>query len=132
MSKAGRPKNKIAGQFSARTIEMMESPAYRALSIHAHRILSRLEIEHAYHGGNENGRLPVTYATSSNMAFAVTLSFQRYENYRHSDLFRSPSTAAPATPSGVAPIISGSPIAMSAMPSRPTNGSTSKAKRRPR
>src|SRR5262245_33441132 len=61
MSKAGRPKNRIAGQFSARTVEMLESHAYRVLSLHAHRILARLEIEHAHHGGSDNGRLPCTY-----------------------------------------------------------------------
>src|SRR5262249_28757775 len=44
-----------------RTIEMLESPAYQVLSLHAHRILARLEIEHAHHGGNDNGRLPCTY-----------------------------------------------------------------------
>jgi hypothetical protein len=56
-----RRKNRIAGQFSARTIEMMESPAFLALSLAGHRILDRLEIEMAHHGGNDNGRLPVTY-----------------------------------------------------------------------
>jgi DNA-binding transcriptional MocR family regulator len=61
MSKAGRRKNRIAGQFSARTIEMLESPAYRVLSLHAQRVLARLEIEHAHHAGNDNGRLPCTY-----------------------------------------------------------------------
>src|SRR5262249_5998815 len=29
--------------------------------LHAHRILARLEIEHAHHGGNDNRRLPCTY-----------------------------------------------------------------------
>jgi hypothetical protein len=53
--------NKIAGQFAPRLIEMLESPAYRALSGPAHRILARLEIEHGRHGGFENGRLPVTF-----------------------------------------------------------------------
>jgi hypothetical protein len=52
--------NKIAGQFAPRLIEMLESPAYRVLSGPAHRILSRLEIEHGHHGGHENGRLPVS------------------------------------------------------------------------
>jgi hypothetical protein len=52
--------NKISGQFSARTIAMMESPAFQVLSLSAHRILARLEIEHAHHGGNDNGELPVT------------------------------------------------------------------------
>jgi hypothetical protein len=54
-------KNKIAGQFSARTIAMMESPAFQVLSLSGHRVLNRLEIEHAHHGGNDNGKLPVTF-----------------------------------------------------------------------
>jgi len=61
MSKSYIRKNKIAGQFSARTIEMLESPAFQILSLGAHRALARLEIEHAHHGGNDNGRLPVTF-----------------------------------------------------------------------
>jgi hypothetical protein len=40
---------------------MLESPAYRVLSLSAHRILARLEIELAHHGGNDNGKLPTTY-----------------------------------------------------------------------
>jgi hypothetical protein len=56
-----RRRNKIAGQFSARLIEMLESPAYRVLSLSAHRVLARLEIELARHGGHDNGRLPVTF-----------------------------------------------------------------------
>jgi hypothetical protein len=42
-------------------IEMLESPAYRVLSLSAHRVISRIEVELAHHGGKENGRLPVTY-----------------------------------------------------------------------
>jgi hypothetical protein len=61
MSKSCRRKNKIAGQFSARTIEMMESPAFCTLSYSARRVLDRIEIEHAHHGGHDNGQLPVTY-----------------------------------------------------------------------
>jgi hypothetical protein len=53
--------NKISGQFSARLIEMLESPAYRVLSLSARRVLDRIEIEHAHHGGQDNGRLPVTF-----------------------------------------------------------------------
>ena len=53
-------KKHINGQWSARLIEMLESPAYRALSLSGHRLLSRIGIEHAHHGGNDNGRLPVT------------------------------------------------------------------------
>ncbi|MGY8705116.1 hypothetical protein RAD16_05155 [Bradyrhizobium sp. 18BD] len=56
-----RKRNQIDGQFNARTIEMMESPAYRALSLSGHRVLDRICIELAHHGGNDNGALPVTY-----------------------------------------------------------------------
>jgi hypothetical protein len=55
-----RRRNRISGQFAARTIEMLESPAYRMLSRSAHMVISRVEIELAHHGGNDNGRLPVT------------------------------------------------------------------------
>lgn len=58
---AGRRRNKIAGQFAARPISMLESPAYRALSRAAHQVLARIEIEHAHHGGADNGVLPVPY-----------------------------------------------------------------------
>ena len=61
MSKNYRTKSRISGQWSWRTIEMMESPAFRVLSHSAHRILDRLEIELAHHGGNDNGRLPATF-----------------------------------------------------------------------
>jgi hypothetical protein len=54
-------RNRIGTQFSARTIEMLESPAYQVLSLTAHRLLARIEIEHAHHGGYDNGKLPVTY-----------------------------------------------------------------------
>jgi hypothetical protein len=58
----GRRSGSIEGQFAPRLIEMLESPAYRALSLSAHRVLSRIEIELGHHGGNDNGRLPVTFA----------------------------------------------------------------------
>lgn|SRR5262249_20652700 len=53
-------RNRIDGQFSARPIEMLNSPAWRALSLSAHRVIDRIAIELADHGGNDNGRLPVT------------------------------------------------------------------------
>jgi hypothetical protein len=56
-----RRRNAIAGQFAARPIKMLESPAYRALSRAAHQVLARIEVEHAHHGGADNGELPVTY-----------------------------------------------------------------------
>jgi hypothetical protein len=61
MSKNYHTKSRISGQFAWRTIEMMESPAFRVLSHSARRILDRLEIEIAHHGGNDNGRLPCTF-----------------------------------------------------------------------
>jgi hypothetical protein len=65
--------NKISGHFSGNLIEMLESPAFRVLSLTARRILSRIEIEHARHGGQENGRLPVTFD-----------QFHEYGVHRHS------------------------------------------------
>ncbi len=56
-----RKRNRISAQFAARLIAMLESPAYRVLSRAAHQVLARIEIEHAHHGGKENGDLPVTY-----------------------------------------------------------------------
>jgi hypothetical protein len=56
-----RRRNRISGQFSARTIEMMEAPSWSVLSLAARLVLDRIEIEHAHHGGNDNGRLPVTF-----------------------------------------------------------------------
>jgi hypothetical protein len=53
-------RNRISEQFSARPIELLESAAYRALSRSAHMVISRIEVELAHHGGNDNGRLPVT------------------------------------------------------------------------
>src|SRR4051812_48403459 len=70
---AARRRNRISGQFDARLIEMLESPAYRVLSLSAHRVIDRIVIEHAHHGGAENGRLPVTYG-----------DFHHYGLHRHS------------------------------------------------
>ena len=50
----------IPGQFAWRLIEMLESPAYRVLTRSAHMVISRVEIELGHHGGNDNGRLPIT------------------------------------------------------------------------
>jgi len=52
---------RFSGQFSGRPIEMLESPAWRVLSLSARRLLDRIEIELAHHGRNDNGRLPVTF-----------------------------------------------------------------------
>jgi hypothetical protein len=67
-----RKRTRIDGQFAAREIKMLESHAYRELSLSARRVLDRLEIELAHHGGMDNGKLPVTYD-----------DFQRYGIDRH-------------------------------------------------
>jgi hypothetical protein len=60
-NRAPRRRNRILGQFSARTIEMIESSTFQVLSLSARRVLDRIEIEQAHHGGQDNGRLPVTF-----------------------------------------------------------------------
>ncbi|WP_146159795.1 hypothetical protein [Bradyrhizobium sp. MOS002] len=52
---------RIPGQFAPRLVEMLESPAFCVLTLSGRRVLDRVEIELGHHGGNENGRLPVTY-----------------------------------------------------------------------
>jgi hypothetical protein len=54
-------RNKFEGQFAGRLIAMLESPAWASLTLTARRVLDRLEIELAKHGGNDNGKLVVTY-----------------------------------------------------------------------
>jgi hypothetical protein len=52
---------------------MLESPAWKTLSLSGLRVLFRVEIELAHHGGEDNGKLPVTYA-----------DFEAYGIHRHS------------------------------------------------
>jgi hypothetical protein len=40
---------------------MIESPAWQVLSLSGRRVLDRIEIEHGHHGGNDNGKLPITF-----------------------------------------------------------------------
>jgi hypothetical protein len=63
---------RIQGQFAPRLIDMLRSPAYRILSLSGHRVLNRIEIELADHGGQDNGRLPVTFS-----------DFEKYGIERH-------------------------------------------------
>jgi hypothetical protein len=56
-----RKKFHIIGQFVPFRVDMLESDAWAALSINGRRVLDRLCIEHAHHGGTENGNLIVTY-----------------------------------------------------------------------
>ena len=71
----GKPRakrRKIDGQYVPHIVELIESPAWRALSLSAHRVLDRIEIEHLHHGGRENGRLAVRFE-----------DFVRYGVHRH-------------------------------------------------
>jgi hypothetical protein len=70
---AGRKRyTKIGGQFAPRLIDMLRSPAWCVLSLSGRRILDRVEIELADHGGTDNGKLPITYD-----------DFERYGIDRH-------------------------------------------------
>ena len=73
MNKRRGRRHKISAQFAPRLIEMLESYAYRALSLSARRVLDRIEIELGHHGGTDNGKLPVTYN-----------DFVQYGIHRHS------------------------------------------------
>jgi hypothetical protein len=53
-------RNRLNEGFSIRPIGMLASPAYRALSLSAFRVIGRIELELCSHGGNDNGQLPVT------------------------------------------------------------------------
>jgi hypothetical protein len=52
--------SKIPEQFIPRPRSMLESEAYRSLSLSARRVMERIELEHLCHGGKDNGKLPVT------------------------------------------------------------------------
>jgi hypothetical protein len=54
-------RNRLNGQFRAHLIEMVESPAWQVLLLSERRVIDRIEIELVHHGGNDNGKLPVTY-----------------------------------------------------------------------
>jgi hypothetical protein len=58
---SSRNRGRISGQFAPRLVEMLESPAYRVASLSARRVIDRVEIELAHHGGKDNGKLPVTF-----------------------------------------------------------------------
>ena len=69
-----RKRNPINEQFSPRTLAMLESPAYRVMSLAAHRVIARIEIELCHHGGNDNG--PECGSTASGRK-SVPLSISR-------------------------------------------------------
>ncbi len=51
----------IPDLFVARLVEMLDSPAWRTLSLSARRLLDRLDIENRRHGAKLNGKLIVTF-----------------------------------------------------------------------
>jgi hypothetical protein len=65
-------RNQIAGQFTALLTEVLESPAWRVLSLSARRVLDRIAIELRHHGGAQANGLPVTFA-----------NFEKYGIDRH-------------------------------------------------
>ena len=58
----GKRKLSHEGPFILHTLEMRQSPAWVCLPDNARRVLDRLEVEHACHGGAENGKLVCTYS----------------------------------------------------------------------
>jgi len=48
-------------QWSWWTIQMLESPAARALKGAEFHVINRIRIEFGHHGGQDNGKLPVTF-----------------------------------------------------------------------
>ncbi|MCP4121512.1 MAG: hypothetical protein GY751_07130 [Bacteroidetes bacterium] len=52
---------KIEGSFIMLTRELLESPAWRVLTLADRKILDRLCIEHMAHAGTENGNLKCTF-----------------------------------------------------------------------
>jgi len=67
-----RRRNSIAGAFASHRTEMLNSPAWRVLSLSGRRVLDRVAIELAHHGGHIGNGLPVTYT-----------DFQKYGIERH-------------------------------------------------
>jgi hypothetical protein len=58
-----RNRNKVpAGEpFSWQTLEILMSPAWRAMPPTARAVVDRVQVEHCQHAGTQNGKLPVTY-----------------------------------------------------------------------
>ena len=50
-----RRRNRIAGQFTALLTDILESPAWRVLSLSAHRVLDQIAIELRHHGDGATG-----------------------------------------------------------------------------
>jgi hypothetical protein len=69
--KTGR-RNRVAGQFTTLPLDMLQSPAWRVLSLSAHRVIYRVSIELRQHAGNVGDGLCVTYD-----------DFEEYGIHRH-------------------------------------------------
>lgn len=59
---SGRKKWKLEGAFAPLPLYLLQSPAYRSLTISARRVLDFLMVEHLTHGGADNGNLFAPYA----------------------------------------------------------------------
>src|SRR5213083_2360647 len=93
----------IGAQFAPRRIDMLRSPAYCALSLSARRVLDRLEIELADHGGTDTASSPSPMTTSRGTAFTVRPYFLQFAKPSRSGSLRSPRRALPEPPSFVSP-----------------------------
>jgi hypothetical protein len=88
--------NSINDQWSPRRREMLESPPYRVLSQSAHRAISRIELELCYHGGNDNGQLPVTFDDFVEYGIDRASVAPALREGRHSAFFALPPANAAA------------------------------------
>lgn len=61
MTKRAKARRKIGGQYVPHLADLIRSPAWRALSLSARRVLDRIESEYLRHGGRDNGSLAVTF-----------------------------------------------------------------------
>ena len=89
---------------------MMASPAFRVLSLSARRVLDRLEIELAHHGGQDNGEAAGDLSnTFTSTEFIATQSVLEFGNARRLGLSRSRNGDVRATLNSGRRTFSGSP-----------------------
>ena len=112
---------------------MLESPAYRVLSLSAHRVLARLEIEIGHHGGHDNGKLQVTYESfvQYGTAFIAKPLTQPCVTLQRWASSRSSSEAEPVMQTFGCQANIGSPTFLSEEPSLRMSGEESKPSNRP-
>jgi hypothetical protein len=68
-----RKRNRLKEQWSPRQTRLLESPAWRVLTLAAHRVIDRIDIELRHNAGRHNGDLIITFD-----------QFERYGIHRHS------------------------------------------------